>query len=202
MKKRIIQKYRIGKIKLGDTESFAHLYDELAPNIYRFVFYKVSTVEEAEDITSQVFLKTWSYLKDEKEEIRSIKAFVYRIARNLIIDYYRTRSQSVQVDVGDEMVSKLSELMDDTMRKSIEHTSDMDMMYEILKELKEEYREIILLKHVEDLSTREIGEILNKNNNAVRTQLSRAMQSLKELVSSNNDERQSNSKNNKEAKKS
>jgi RNA polymerase sigma-70 factor (ECF subfamily) len=108
----------------------------------------------------------------------------------------------VQVDVGDEMVSKLSELMDDTMRKSIEHTSDMDMMYEILKELKEEYREIILLKHVEDLSTREIGEILNKNNNAVRTQLSRAMQSLKELVSSNNDERQSNSKNNKEAKKS
>lgn len=191
-RKLLLQKYWLVKIKKGDTESFAKLYDELASRIYRFVFFKVNNVEEAEDITSQVFLKVWHYIQEGEEEIRSIRAFVYRITRNLIIDYYRTKSQSLPLEYktiqDDERI--LSQLVDKSLREEMEQKSDLVIMYKALQQLKDEYREIIVLKYIDELSTKEIGQVLNKNSNAVRAQLLRALTALKELLPTHNlDER-------------
>jgi RNA polymerase sigma-70 factor (ECF subfamily) len=74
-----------------NSEAYGKLYDAYVRQIYRFVYFKVSTHEEAEDITAEVFLKAWRYLQ-EKKEVKSFSGLLYRIARNGIVDLYRART--------------------------------------------------------------------------------------------------------------
>jgi len=74
-----------------DPEAFAKLYDIYARRIYSFVFFKVGNREEAEDITSEVFLKAWRYIS-EKKEIESFSGLLYKLSRNCIVDLYRKKS--------------------------------------------------------------------------------------------------------------
>src|SRR3989344_2015279 len=85
-----------------DPEAFAKLYDIYAKRIYSFVFFKVSNREEAEDITSEVFLKAWRYI-NEKKSIESFSGLLYKLARNCIIDLYRSKATHKEVfSVNDE----------------------------------------------------------------------------------------------------
>ena len=68
-----------------DTEAFAELYDLYIKRIYRFVFFKVGTHEDAEDIVSETFLRTWNVIS-EGGELKSFSGLLYRVARNLIVD--------------------------------------------------------------------------------------------------------------------
>jgi RNA polymerase sigma-70 factor (ECF subfamily) len=74
-----------------DSEAFGQLYDTYVKQIYRFVYFKVSSREEAEDVTADVFLKTWNYLRENKE-VKSFSGLLYRVARTSIIDLYRSRT--------------------------------------------------------------------------------------------------------------
>lgn len=182
-RKSILEKYQLAKIKKGDTDAFAKLYDDLAPRIYRFTLFKVGSTEEAEDIASQAFLKVWQYVHDGTAEIKSLRAFVYRVTRNLIVDYYRERTQSPIREALPFEDSKTAHMLrDDTLPAHTDLASDVALLYKTLRELKEEYREVLILKYVDELSTGEISDILNKHDGAVRTQLSRALTALRELL--------------------
>src|SRR3989338_11581242 len=74
-----------------DPEAYAALYDLYVKRIYRFVFFKVSSHEEAEDITSEVFLKAWRYITEKKSAVESFSGLLYRLARNSIVDSYRAK---------------------------------------------------------------------------------------------------------------
>ena len=154
----------------------------MAPRIYRFAFFKVGSVEEAEDIASQTFLKVWNYVRDGDTEIKSLQAFVYRVTRNLIVDFYRERAHTSfeTLNLEDPKIPHM--LRDETLDTRIELASDIAILYKTLKELKEEYREILILKYVDEFSTSEIADILQKNTGAVRTQLSRALEALREIL--------------------
>lgn len=181
-RKSILEKYQLAKIKRGDTESFAKLYDNLAPQIYRFTLFKVKSPQEAEDITSEAFLKVWHYIHGGEVEIKSLRAFVYRVTRNLIVDYYRVRAQRISLDSVPLEAVEETIPHDSTMSATAELESDVALLYRTLLELKEEYREVLVLKYIDDLSTEEISEILHKNAGAVRTQLSRALSALREIL--------------------
>ena len=73
-------------------KKFNKIYDEYVGKIYRFVYVKVSSKETAEDLTSQAFTKSWQAMKGGAD-IKNPKAFVYQIARNLVIDFYRERAK-------------------------------------------------------------------------------------------------------------
>ena len=83
-----------------DPEAYAKLYDLYVKRIYRFVFFKVSSEVEAEDITSDVFLKAWNYLNANKE-VKSFSGLLYRMARNAVIDLYRAKSNSTEVTMAE-----------------------------------------------------------------------------------------------------
>lgn len=180
---RFKEQYLLVRAKKGDSESFGQYYDLIVDRIYQFVFFKVSGSAEAEDITSQVFLKLWEQLQRDDIEIKNLRAFTYRIARNLVIDHYRERSKytSLQNEESDDAEKLLSEaLRDDSWKQAMELESDLVIIYEALGKLKDEYREVIILKHINELSTKEISIIVNKNVGAIRTQLSRALTALRE----------------------
>src|SRR3989344_2143089 len=93
------QKIFLIRLRYRDADTFAKFYDEYVGRIYRFVLFKVSSVQEAEDITSEVFLKAWEYLGKKDIEIKNLNSFIYQIARNLVIDYYRSRARRGTVSI-------------------------------------------------------------------------------------------------------
>lgn len=164
-----------------DPEAFAELYDLYVKRIYRFVYFKVSGHEEAEDLTSEVFLRTWNYISDGKD-ISSFSGLLYRIARNCIIDFYRQKSVHGSAVYLSEM-SETDELNDlGRSVEKIEANLEALEIIQAIKKMKQEYQEILTLKYVDGLTTDEIAEIVDKGKIAVRVTLHRAVGRLKKIL--------------------
>ena len=86
------EKEILKRIKNGENEAFGELYDFYAPKIYRFVRLKVDSQENAQDLTSETFLRTWKYLQKQRKIRKRFQSLLYKVARNLVIDFYRSRS--------------------------------------------------------------------------------------------------------------
>ncbi|MFA7653875.1 MAG: sigma-70 family RNA polymerase sigma factor [Candidatus Magasanikbacteria bacterium] len=162
-----------------DPEAFTELYDLYVKRIYRFVYFKVSGKEEAEDITSEVFLKTWNYVIGENtKEIKSFSGLLYRLARNAIIDLYRRRSTQPQVIITEEI-----ELSDGgKWYEDLNRNADAAQIISALKKLKQEYQEVLTLRYVDELDVDEIAEIIGKGGIATRVTIHRAIKKLKEIL--------------------
>ena len=129
-------------------------------------------------ITSEVFLKSWNYLISNRDQvIKSFSGLIYRIARNTLIDFYRQNSNTeVSLeDIGD--IASHAQIAQHLGAKM-----EVEKVMKILQKMKREYQEVILLKYIEELSTSEIAEILQKNNTNVRVVLHRAVKVLKKLL--------------------
>ena len=173
-----------------DPEVFGELYDIYVSQIYRFVYFKVGRKEEAEDLTSEVFLKTWQYINEMGSEvIDNLRAFLYQTARNTVIDFYRSRDQKEFVALPQEDEEKPAmEIIDEKqdLVEKIELAADLEEVKKALQKIREEYREIIILRFVEEMSVKETAEILGKSEGAVRVLLHRAVAALKEEASLKN----------------
>ncbi len=165
-----------------DPDAFGALYDVYVKRIYRFVYFKVSSHEEAEDITADVFLKTWNYLQERKrQEIKSFGGLLYRIARNCIIDLYRSRAPGADWRIVEGEVE-----MGDGGRwyGAARDKIETEQILLCLKKLKQEYQEVITLRYVDELEIDEIAEITGKGKIAVRVTLHRALKKLRTMMKS------------------
>ncbi len=166
----------------GDEEAFGALYDLYVQDIYRFVLMRVRSQEDAQDLTSDAFLKMWQYLTSDTRSIDNFRALLYRIARNLIIDFYRQSGKEfVGIDEG-----QMETIQDHSinLERKAEIDDDIRMVLAHLDTLDEEHRELILMKYAQDLSTKEIAHIVDKKPGAVRVALHRSIKLLKERVRS------------------
>lgn len=164
-----------------DKDSFAEIYDLYIEKIYRFIYFKISNKTEAEDLTSEVFLKLWDYLIETTEkEIQSFSGLIYKIARNSVVNHFRdkARRQECSVDYLENMSIDLAR-KDDI--EKVETGIEAENIIKLLKKLKQEYQEVLVLKYIDELSTAEIAKILNKNQINVRVTIHRALNKLKEL---------------------
>ncbi|PIZ96358.1 MAG: hypothetical protein COX80_01525 [Candidatus Magasanikbacteria bacterium CG_4_10_14_0_2_um_filter_33_14] len=179
MKAKYQEKFLVHKIQQnGDTESFAILYDLYIQKIYRFNYIKLSNREEAEDLTSEVFLKAWNYLIGNPDQvIKSFSGLIYRITRTTLVDFYRQNNKK-EVSIDD-----IADIPSDAgIIKKLGAKQEAERVLKTLKKMKREYQEIIVLKYIEELSTSEIGDILGKNITNVRVTLHRAVKILKKLL--------------------
>ena len=87
------EKELLAQVASGNKEAFGQLYDLYASKLFRFIRLKVGSQVLAEDLSSESFLKIWEYLKDKENKIEeSFQALLYKVARNLIVDYYKKKS--------------------------------------------------------------------------------------------------------------
>ena len=156
-------------------KEFSQIYDLQINKIYRFVFLKVSSKEKAEDITSETFAKAWSVFKDEEKQIDNMNAFLYRIAKNLIVDHYRTRDQVLIVPVDEIPIIDPTQ---DLEQKSIDK-SDMRSIKEALTDLSQDYQDVIIWYYLEDLPIAKVAELSGRTESATRVLIHRALYSLK-----------------------
>ena len=169
---------------------FSQLYDQYINKIYRFIFLKVNSQEIAEDLTSETFLRFWKAFKQGKDynppaalppmraPIENPQAFLYQIARNLVIDFYRQKSQTKIIS------AEYQEITDPrvNLEEKAVFNSDLEIIRQTLTNLKEDYQTVIIWHYLDDLSIPEIAKNLNKSEEAVRVTLHRALKSLREKI--------------------
>lgn len=184
MSSQINEKIIYLKLRQKDKEAFIKAYDNYIDDIYRFIYFKVGKKEDAEDITSLVFLKSWDYIQNNKlEDYKTLKAFFYKVARNAVIDHYRKNSgqENISLDREDGSIDVVDDKSD--LEKTFDLKMDYDQLMSAMNELKGEYREVLMLKYINELSIKEIADILEKDNGNVRVLIFRAIGALKKIVS-------------------
>ncbi len=162
----------------GDSSAFGELYDHYQPMIYRFVVVKVSRREEAEDIVHQVFLSAWQNIKSYRHRGHPFSSWLYQIARNQVIDFYRAHRNETSIDAVDQEYFAAPASAEFAVPTKIE----MEAVRQAMKQLKPDYEDIIILRFIEDLSLKETASILGKTEGAVKLMQHRAMNELKALL--------------------
>jgi RNA polymerase sigma-70 factor, ECF subfamily len=164
----------------GDSEAFAQLYTAYVDQIYRFIFFKVSDHETAEDLTSQVFLKVWQSLGNYRKRELHFGAWLFQVARNTVIDHYRTqrKTESLETAIATRPDPEAN------VKQIVDRRLTREWLWSKLDRLTEDQREVIILKFIEGLSTREAAEIMDKQQGAIRALQMRALQALADMVES------------------
>ena len=170
------ERHLVELAKAGDAEAFGQLYDACVDRVYRFIFFRVSDVPTAEDLTSQVFLKAWQNLGRYRPN-GPILAWLYAIARNSVIDHYRTFKQTVSLDEAAPLAAQDIKLDD-----LVEFKSEMGSLQESLKYLTEEQQEVLILKFIAEYDTDQIARRMGKSEGAIRALQMRALQALAKVM--------------------
>jgi RNA polymerase sigma-70 factor (ECF subfamily) len=168
----------ISKAKNGNGAAFAEIYNHFFKKIYQFVYFRVGHKETAEDLAEDVFIKAFSKISSFKSE--NLEGWLYRIARNLVIDYYRQKRVNVNLEELENTLVYESSLIEEANLKD-----QQGVLLKLLKELSNEQQVVIKMKFFEDLDNDEIAEILEKTEGAIRVIQHRAIAKLKELIDKN-----------------
>ncbi|HXF44064.1 MAG TPA: RNA polymerase sigma factor [Candidatus Paceibacterota bacterium] len=168
----------VKKAQNGQKEAFGTLYDKHLPAIYRFILLKVGNEPDAEDICHQVFLNAWQNIESYRFQGFPFSSWLYRIARNAVIDHWRTR----KTDVDIELVS--STLLSDApaLGEQLDDKLGIERVWRALKKLDDDHQSLLVMKFVNELSNKEVAEILGKSEGAVRVTQHRALKQLKKIL--------------------
>lgn len=172
----------------GDRRAFAELYNQYIDKIYRYVYYRVGQSSDAEDITSQTFLKAWDAIGDYEWRDHPFGAWLFRIAHNLVVDYHRARRDVVSLDdATPQLESKASR---DNLRPEgvLATMLASDRIRRALSRLTEEQQQVLILRFFEGLSTGETALLMGKRRGAIRGLQFRALAALRELLERQQDE--------------
>ena len=153
------------------SENFTEIYLKYYQNIFNYFYYALNFNKElAQDLTQEVFLKAFKNLKNYKFQGFSYLSYLQKIAHNLLVNYYK-KQKTLPLQVEDFQPILISE-------KIITKSEISDLLDEIQK-LRPNYKEVILMKYQNGLKIKEIAQILNKSENAIKLILSRARKKLK-----------------------
>ena len=158
-------------------KEFSKIYDKCIDKIYRFIFLKVNSQEIAQDLSSETFLRGWEAYKSNPK-IDNPSAFLYRIARNLVTDYYRQKARTQFV--SPEAVPIIDP--NPGIEEKAVLNSDLNQIKAVLAGLKEDYQDVIIWRYLDDLSIAEVAKMLDKSEEATRVTLHRALKALRAKI--------------------
>jgi len=162
----------------GDRAAFAALYDKYVDQVYRHVYYRVSNQSDTEDITQEVFIKAWKAINRYKKTGAPFVAWVFTIAHNLIVDYYKTRKRFVSLEKA-----KASSASDETNPEVMTEASlNRSYIRSVILKLKGDKQKVILMRFIDGFSYAEIAKTLNKSEGAVRVIQHRALNDLRHML--------------------
>jgi RNA polymerase sigma-70 factor (ECF subfamily) len=169
----------IDQARGGDTEAFGALYDQYAEPVFRFLFTRLDNRMDAEDLTGEVFLRAWKSLPRYRQQGYAFSAYLFQIARNLLIDHYRRsgRVESLSDQMAGILVNPDSEPAD-VVVKELERKELRDTF----STLREDYQTVLTLRFVSGLSSDETAQVMGRSSGAVRVLQHRALAALKKKI--------------------
>jgi RNA polymerase sigma-70 factor (ECF subfamily) len=163
----------------GDTEAFGSLYERYAQAVFRFLYAHLDNRLDAEDLTAEVFLRVWRSLPNYREQGIPFLALLFRVARNALIDIYRRSGRVEQpLTLEDVVVSDGQPDPGEILITKLEHQKLRD----ILTHLREDYRTVLVLRFLSDLSPDETAVAMGRSTGAVRVLQHRALIAVRLLI--------------------
>ena len=167
----------IDQAKSGDPDAFAKLYDVYVERVSRYIYFRVSEEFDMEDLVSQVFLKAWENLDRYKIGTSPFIAWLYTIARNLVIDHYRTKKATLPLEEAIALPSDM-EMPDDEAQMHF----DLQAMRDALQFLTSDQQQALILKYIAGLPNANIAKIMKKQEGTIRGLQMRGLQILSKYM--------------------
>ena len=164
-------------------ERFLKAFEEYSDALFRHAFLRISDRERAVDVVHDTFTKVWTYVRNG-HEIDQFRPFLYKVLNNLIIDEYRKAKEAsldalMEIDGIDE--GTFDELSENTV-ESLAATLDGKKAFEMLEEIPDTYKEVIILKFVDGLGPKEIAVLLEESENVVSVRIHRGLKVLRQMI--------------------
>lgn len=161
-------------------KDYEELYLEFSDKIYKYIYWQTRDPYLAEDFTGEVFAGVWKNWKRFKPDFS--QAFLYKIAKNILIDFWRKNKNIKELSLETSVEEGIEPSYDENLIEEIQKKSDINNLHEAIGELPENLREVVILRFIEDMPAREVGEILNITEVNVRVLQYRALKKLKEII--------------------
>ncbi len=163
----------------GDAEAFSYLYEQNVTRIYNYIFYRIGSEADAEDLTARVFHRAFGHIEKYQEKGVPFTAWLYRIAHNLTANWYRDTRRRKEVSLEDHTdLPHQAELPE----RELEKTQEKEVLLNAIRRLPPDRQQLILLKYLEDLSNGEIAVIMGKTEGAIKSLYHRSLIALREQV--------------------
>ena len=167
----------VARAKTGDASAFGKIFRVSYRGIYDYITRRVGDEKDVEDLTMQVFLKGLDHITDYEERGYSVKSWLYRIAHNLVVDYYRARKETIDLDMAEKALDRRplpeEEVISEERTEIIRN--------EIMK-LPPAQAEVIILRYLEDMSVAEAAWVLEKKEVTVRTLQFKGLRNLRNIM--------------------
>ncbi len=170
-----------------DPQAFGLLYERYVDRIYNYIYFRVGSVTDAEDLTAKVFFKALRNIGSYRHMGLPFSAWLYRIAHNLVANYHRDRSKTQEISIENLVVEDTSRIS--APEHLLEIQQENTYLMGLINDLSPQKRELIILKYVHKLSNEEIGQILGKTEGAIKSLYHRTLVELKERARRSSDNR-------------
>lgn len=175
----------VEKSRNKDKEAFSELFNFYYDKIFNYVFRRTLNIDYAKDITSNTFFKVLKHLDGFKWRggDNSFNAWIYKIATNEINQYFRKQNR-YRLIIDDDDFNELGDFGEEVKKieKKLENDEYFLILNKSMQQLKPIYQDILHLRYFEEMSFKEISEILNKNETTVRVYSKRALEKLRTVL--------------------
>jgi len=167
----------INRAKQGERESIGALYEEYHTPVYRYLYYQVGDVQTAEDLTSEVFIRMIRALPKYRYRGISFQAWLFQIAHNLAVDYFRKAGKWVHIALEDNLHASNIDL-----DSTIDHNLTSNMLRQALEKINKGQREVIILRFVAGMPISQVAQTLRKSEDTVKGLQRRGLASLRKIL--------------------
>jgi RNA polymerase sigma-70 factor (ECF subfamily) len=172
----------VEKAQAGNVDAFGILYERHAPAICRYLYAHLPERMDAEDLTGEVFLRTWQSLTSYQARGTPFLAFLFRVAHNALIDHYRRKGQNDQ-----QPIAELEEVLKDANPGPVEVTSakmEHEDLLSVMAKLHKDYQTVLVLRFLSELSPEETAQVMGRSPGSIRVLQHRALEALRKQLSS------------------
>ena len=167
------------RVREYDAQALAEIYDRYAESIYRYAYRYVGDATLAEDLTSDVFLKLLQVLGTRRAPQEQLQGWLYRVARNLAVDWFRKQGKGVPLSLNEELAPG-----GDSPVTRLEQQELHQDLREAISKLTPEQQQVIVLRFGEGRKIREVGRLMGKSEGSIKVMQYRAMKRLRKLLAS------------------
>lgn len=173
------QELLLERARQAESEALAELYDQYVDRIYAYIYHRVGQAEVAEDLTGQVFMRMLEAIRAGHPWRTSFSGWLYRIAHNLVIDFYRRRQRATFVELDGAAPIQAT---DGDPWRAAELRLESQRLRNALRMLTEEQSQVISLRFLEEFSIAEVAEMMGKTEGAIKALQYRAVLTLKRVM--------------------
>ena len=160
-----------------DKDAFGKLYERYVDRIYNYVYYRTGNRDDAEDLTSRIFMRAMQHIPNYDDRGIPFSAWLYRIAHNLVANWHRDRSRRKIISIDDIVQWYGHEEGPEFVAQLVE---DKEALLAAVRRLPSDRQELLILKFVDRLPNAEIGVIMGRSEGAVKSLYHRTLLALRE----------------------